>query len=247
VTVLLLLDPLRAIVCGEFAASSVTVMLAPKVPVVAGVKVAETIQFAPAASVAPQGDVEVVRAKSEASAPPSAMLEMFSVALPVLLRVTLETALVTPTAVAGKAMLGADSDTAGATPVPVSAIVCGEPETLSVMETVALYAVAAAGVKDTEIMQDAADASVVPQVFVSAKSAGFVPPSAMLVMLSVALPVLLSVTICTDDVDPVFTPVKVRDDADSITSGDVPTPLSPMLCVLPETFPLLSVTVTVAA
>jgi hypothetical protein len=90
------------------------------------------------------------------------------------------------------------SDTTGAAaavPVPLSAIVCGDPVALSTTDTVALKLAAEAGVNVTEMEQLALAASELPQVLVCAKSAAPVPPSVMLVMLRAALPVFLSVAV----------------------------------------------------
>ena len=70
-----------------------------------GVKVTAIRQEAPAASVAPQGFVEVTSAKSAALAPPRRMLLMFSVALPVLESMAVRLLEVTPCVVFGKLML----------------------------------------------------------------------------------------------------------------------------------------------
>ncbi len=129
--------PLSAMVCGEPLALSVRVMVALKLEAVAGVKVAEIVQEALMARVEPQ---VVVSANSLALVPPRVMLVMFSVAVPVLVSVTLVAALVEPTAVLGKAMLVAERVALGAVllPVPLSAMVCGEPLALSVRVMVAL-------------------------------------------------------------------------------------------------------------
>ena len=82
-------------VCGLFEALSVIVRFPVRAPNCVGVKVTLIVQFFPAASVLPQGFVLVVCAKS----PLVAMLLMFSVAVPVLLSVTLFAGVVTPTTV----------------------------------------------------------------------------------------------------------------------------------------------------
>ena len=90
------------------------------------------------------------------------------------------------------------SDAAGAgaaVPVPVRATECGEPVALSVTVIAAVKVATEAGVKVTEIEQLAFAARELPQVFVWAKSAAPVPVMAMLLMLSAALPVFLSVAI----------------------------------------------------
>ena len=66
---------------------------------------------------------------------------------------------------------------------------------MSVKVSVAARDPLVAGVKVTLIVQLAPAATLGPQLFVSAKSAGFVPVIEMPVMLKAALPVLLNVTV----------------------------------------------------
>ena len=82
--------------------------------------------------------------------------------------------------------------TLDATPVPVSAMVCGLPVALSVTVMVPGWLPVAVGVKVTLMVQLAPAATDAPQVLVCAYCA----LAAMLVTLSAALPVLLSVTAC---------------------------------------------------
>jgi hypothetical protein len=84
--------------------------------------------------------------------------------------------------------------TADVVAVPVSDAVCGLPAALSVTERLACRELAAVGLKITLIVQLVASASALPQLFVCEKSPGFDPVMAMLVIVKVALPVLLSVT-----------------------------------------------------
>ena len=89
-----------------------------------------------------------------------------------------------------KLRLEGESVTCGATPVPVTVTLCGEPFALSEMATEADRAPASAGLKVTETVQLAATASEVPQVLVWLKSAALVPVIATLLMDSTALPEL---------------------------------------------------------
>ena len=89
-------------------------------------------------------------------------------------------------------------------PVPVKLMVCGLPAALSAMLIVAVRDPATVGVKVVLMVQLLPAATLLPQVFVCAKSPGFVPASEMLEMLRVAFPVLESVTVCGALV--VFTP-----------------------------------------
>jgi len=81
-------------------------------------------------------------------------------------------------------------------PVPESDTACGLPLALSVILSVAVYELAAAGVNVTSIVHLPPAATELPQVSaISAKSLGFVPPTATLEILKAALPVLLRVTV----------------------------------------------------
>ena len=92
-----------------------------------------------------------------------------------------------------KVRLVGEKLTAGAVvPVPVSETVCGLPLALSVTETVPVLEPATVGVKITEIVQVPDAATEAPHVLVWLKS----PLAAMLVIVSVADPVLVSVTDC---------------------------------------------------
>ena len=106
-------------VCGLFAALSVIVMLPVRNPSWVGVKVTLTMQFAPAASVLPQGFVLVAAAKS----PLITMLLMFSVELPVFATVTLFAVVVVPTTVLANTSDVGVSVTTGPLAVTVSVTV----------------------------------------------------------------------------------------------------------------------------
>jgi hypothetical protein len=110
-------------------------------------------------------------------------------------------------------------------PVPDKLIVCGLPEALSVMPTDAVRVPLAVGVKVTLIAQllPAATLPLVGHVVaeVKAKSPGFVPLSAMPVILRAALPVLESVTACAVLAVPTPWAVKVRLAGERLTAGAV--------------------------
>ena len=108
---------------------------------------------------------------------------------------------------------------AGGTPVPVKLIDCGLPAALSVMLMEAFLVPVAVVVNVTLIGQFAPAATLVPQVLVWAKSAGFAPPRAMPEMLSAALPLLVRVTVCAALVESMFWELKVRLEADKLTAG----------------------------
>jgi hypothetical protein len=84
---------------------------------------------------------------------------------------------------------------AGAVPVPLRLAVCGLPVALSVTLTEAVRLPLAEGVKVTLIVQVAPPATELPQLLLWAKSPALVPVSVTLVMLNVALPLLVRVTL----------------------------------------------------
>jgi len=77
-----------------------------------------------------------------------------------------------------------ESMTAGTVPIPVSAIICGDPLASSVIATLPVRLPAMVGEKVTEIEQLELTGSVEPQALATAKS----PEAAMLVILSGACP-----------------------------------------------------------
>ncbi len=88
-----------------------------------------------------------------------------------------------PTGWLPKVRFDGDTLTVGATPVPVNAIVCGLFAALSVIVIVPVRGPAAVGVKVALMVQLAPEFTVLPQLFVWAKS----PPAAMLVRLRTPL------------------------------------------------------------
>jgi hypothetical protein len=91
----------------------------------------------------------------------------------------------------------------GPIPVPVRFTCCGLPPALSVMFMVAERFPLAVGVKVTLKVQLAPTATVVPQSLVCAKSLGFGPAMAILVMTNVDWPVFVSVVVCAALVEPI--------------------------------------------
>src|SRR5439155_5732530 len=85
--------PDRATLCGLPGALSVMVKAPERLPPPVGVKVTLMVQLAPAARLEPQ---VLVSAKSAASAPETAMLEIARLALPVLVSLTLWAELAVP-------------------------------------------------------------------------------------------------------------------------------------------------------
>lgn len=104
-------------------------------------------------------------------------------------------------------------------PVPLKLMDCGLPLALSTMLTAAVRAPAAVGANVTLIEQFAPDATLLPQVFVWAKSAAFPPVRPTLVTLRAALPVFDNVTDLAGLVVPTFCEPKVRVAGERLTAG----------------------------
>jgi hypothetical protein len=98
----------------------------------------------------------------------------------------------------------------GVVPVPFKDTVCGEPLALSVTLSVAESVIADAGVNVTEMVQDPAGASVVPQVVVSANDVGLLPASETAMPVRVAVPGFESVKTCAADVVATLVEAKVK-------------------------------------
>jgi len=119
------------------------------------------------------------------------------------------------------------------TPVPLRVEVWGEPLALSATETLAVNAPPASGVNVTEMTQDPAAASVVPQLLVWAKSVGLAPVSVMPEIVSAALPGFESVTVARAEVDPTLVLAKMTEVGESTACGaaaTVPVPLRVATC-----------------
>ena len=116
-------------------------------------------------------------------------------------------------------------------PVPVKPTACGLPVALLVTMMPPERRPTAVGVKVTLSVQEPAAATEAPQLWLSAKS----PLAVMLAMVSAALPVVLSVTVCAALVLPTLRVVKVSVVGLSDTAGAVATPVpeTPTLCGLP--------------
>ena len=100
--------------------------------------------------------------------------------------------------------------------------VCVAGLALSVMVKEPLRELPAVGVKVTLRVQLAPTATLEPQLLVSAKSPLFIPVMVTLVMLSVALPVLLSVMGVAELVVPTSWLPKLYDAGDRFTTGASP-------------------------
>jgi hypothetical protein len=113
------------------------------------------------------------------------------------------------------------AETAKSVPFPLKETTCGLPEALSLMVTVPVRVPIVVGVKLTVIAQLALTASDVPQVLVWAKS----PLATMLVIVSVAVPVLVSVIVCGTLVVPNCWLPNATLVAERVATGAVPVPV----------------------
>src|ERR1051326_8684049 len=114
---------------------------------------------------------------------------MFSVELPLLVNCTFVVALLLPTSTLPNATLLGVNPTPGDVPVPDKATVWGLLLASSVIASVPVRVPVAVGVNVTLIVQLAPAKTEVPQVLIWEKS----PLVEMLLMVSVALPLLVSV------------------------------------------------------
>jgi hypothetical protein len=230
--------PVRPRACGLSAASSVIDTLAPRLPVALGLNVTLRVQVAPAASVSGASGQSLLWAKSAAFVPETPIPVIVSGAEPEFLSVDVCEPLVVPISCPPKARLVGVSVTAGAWPEPLSAMFCGLPDASSVTATLAARLPPAPGVNVAEIVQDPPAASVegaIGQSFDCAKSAALAPVTAMLLMVSAALPVFVSVEVCAALVEPIGRAPKSRLEGLRLTPGAAaaPVPLRPRLCGLP--------------
>jgi hypothetical protein len=158
--------PLSVANCGEPVTLSAADRLAVRVPVASGLNSTETVQVAATASVVPQ---VVADLRKEVALVPVTVSEVrVSVPVPVFLSVTICAGEVKPSAVEAKDRLVGERVMASvgvATPLPVSAAVCGDPVALSASERLAVSVPVAAGLNSTETAQDAPGASEAVQVF----------------------------------------------------------------------------------
>jgi hypothetical protein len=115
----------------------------------------------------------------------------------------------------------------------VSELVCGEPGALSLTEIVAASVPVEFGSNVTVMVQDAPAASVLPQVLVLAKDALLAPVRLRPVIVSGALPVLVSVAFCAVLVVPLCTEPKFSVAGVSVAAGAaavVPAPVRVLVC-----------------
>jgi hypothetical protein len=127
-----------------------------------------------------------------------------------------------PTCCAGKVKEVGERLTRGPVPVPVRLTVWVAGLALSVIVKVAVSEPTTVGVKVTLRVQLAPSATLAPQALVSAKSPLFVPAMVTLVMLSVALPGLVSVMGAPELVVPISWLPKLYDVGERFTTGASP-------------------------
>lgn len=172
---------------------SVTLTVAARLPIAAGVNVALIVQLALAAK--EPGQV-LVTEKSPGSAPPELIVVMVRAAFPAFVRVTDWAALVVPRFCDEKLRVPAERLAAGPLPVPLNATVCGLLARLSAMLIDAVRTPGAVGMNFTMMMQFAFCGSVAGQLFDSEKSPALVPVTLIPVRVKLVLPVLASVVDC---------------------------------------------------
>ncbi len=240
--------PLSVTLCGVPVALSEIETLAERPPVADGENVAEIVHVAFGASVAGLTGHVFVCAKSPAFVPVIPTLETSRGAVPLFLSVVVCAALLVPTVWEPNDRPVGVSVTAGAVPVPLSAIACGLFDASSVTETAAVKLPDAAGLKVTEIVQVALTASVaglVGQLLLCAYAAALAPVKEMPEIVSGAVPVFWIVADCATLLVPTCCEPNVRLDGATVTAGAaaVPLPASPALCEPPAA---LSATWTLA-
>lgn len=176
--------------------------------------------------------------------PPKAILVMLGAAVPVLVTVTVWAALDVPEACDPKLRLVELRMAAGlATPVPLRATLWGLEGALSVTAREAEVAPEVTGAKISEMVQLAPALTLEPQVLVSPKYLALAPVMAMLLMLSVALPVFVIVTTRNELVVLRVWLAKTMLDGLNETAGPVP---GPVKATDWELLPALSVIVSEA-
>src|SRR3989441_17214 len=217
-----------------------------------GVNVRLTRQLAPATTVAPFVQVvPAAMAKSPGFKPARTMLVMLRVAVPLLVRVTVCTGLVVLRRWSPKARLVGAKVTAGTIPVPASDTDCGLPGASSVMVTVVGSAQVGAGVNSMVKIQLADSANSPPARGhgatpepATAKSPGFEPARAMVVMLRLVFFLMIRRP-PRSTLFPYTTLFRsARLVGAKVTAGTIPVPASDTDCGLPGAS---SVMVTVAA
>ena len=159
-----------------------------RLPFADGLNVTLKVQLFPAAKELPQ---VVVSAKSPGSVPAMAIPLIVKAVAPRLVSVTVFAALVVPTVTEPKLRVAGSS--CAVVPIPLSDTSCGLPLALSVTLRFAVRVPDTVGLKVRLNVQLAPAARELPQVVVSEKSPISAPVIPILVMLSEAVPTLVSV------------------------------------------------------
>jgi hypothetical protein len=117
-------------------------------------------------------------------------------------------------------------------PIPLSAILCGDPVALSVMVIEAVTAPVADGEKCPWMVQVRLAARLVQPMFENWNEDAPVPVTAMLVNFTVVVPVLVTVTVCEALLVPTVCGPndKVFAESEIVAGPPPPVPLSAMLC-----------------
>jgi len=244
------LPPCSTVVCGVPVALSVINKVAVLAPVCVGANSTPTTQTACAFNtwielhgVFP-GPVELSR-KSSISAPVIVILLIKSAFGPVLFRNAYCGALMVPRAIAGKTSgFGSRLAVDAGIPVPLNPIVCGAPDALLLIVSVAKYTSVPVGGANVTLNTHTPPGVIVPlQLFVAAKAFGLVPLNgvvnvrfvfpmfcrstncALLVVPAVCLPKLRIFGLTVASVALAFRPVPVK----KTTWGEVPVSLSATL------------------
>jgi hypothetical protein len=187
-----------------------------------GAKLTLTVQLVPEASVEPQ---VLICVKSVGLMPVIEIDVMVKVPGPTFVTVTLWLVLVVPTVCEANVRLA--GLTATMVPVPLSATLCGLPGALSVTVRLALRTAAIWGRKFTPTVHEADADKVVPQVFDAiAKSDALFPVMAMLLMVSVVVPLFLTVTVWVAEVAKSRVTGKVIEVGENVIPGPAPVPVS---------------------
>lgn len=223
--------PFNAIVAGLPVALCGTDKLPTRAPAAAGVKLINTAQLAPAARLAPETQLlAAANAKSEACAPPSAMVPSTSAALPVLLTVTVwfdETEPVTWLNVSELGVIDASGAGVGALPLSATLLVAGLALWLKLSAPVVVPAAVGLNASVTvQLVPAATDAPAAQLPPVMAK--------ALLLLLndvndSAAVPVFDRLTVCAALVAPTAVDAKVTVAGAALAAGvgtAAPLPLS---------------------
>jgi len=229
--------PVRLDVCGLPTALSFTRNVPVLVPVCVGVNITLIVHLDLAAKLAEQVVAEMLKS-------PVVWVEMpVSATLCLLARVNTFATLLVPTVVIGNVLLAGVSVT-GTMPVPESGTVCGLPGALSVMVKVPVRAPSWVGVKVIVILQFFPGARVLPHGLVDVVCAKS-PLVAMLLIFSVAFPVLVRITLFPTLVAPLTTFPKASEVGERVTTGPLATVTVSWIVVVCVSDPDVPVTVTV--